>query len=706
MKALITVSALSCLAACAQTVAIGPAVFSGSGLNDAVSGGRYTAAGANAQYVVTISEVGTRDRFKWSKNGGTFSSPISITGSAQAIADGVTIEFKAITGHTLNDSWSIAVSANGSVSGDTFTQRGMGAIGRNVQDKLTETVSPEDFGAKGAPFVDSAACQAAEAYLASINGGILQFQGRTYLCNFLVDSNVWLRGAATGATTIMSAPGSNLDVVQGRHFTSIVNTSWRVPETRGDNFVRITDMTVDGNKANNSSGFGIRIWGHSMYWENVTVQNCAQDGILTQYSDGSGASSFPANPKLGAPEAFFNQIKTISNGGNGWTYNGPNDGSIKSMTNTFDAGWGLQTGASLLQGKINTSGRAVTWVSGSTFSGLHAGDQIYIGTGSQLYTIDSCSSSTACTLTASAGTQTGAASFAVFYLGSLDIGLNWNCYHEGTGCHNFGQAAGIQSLSTVADAYSPVCIQDLNGTARMTNMFVFNCSTSGVTLGGANNILQGELSRNRVALILNGVIGNIIEVNGETNGLAIEDVKELAGNMITGAFDLPASLNDAKSGGVYTGSGLHQYSVQITAGGKPDTFQWQKDGGAWTTSIAITGSAQSLADGVTVTFGTTTGHMAGNTWIILANSVPSATVGAAAIERLFFGLPLSNNKAAARSYVNLLGYGADNLTMTQTPGVFDHLPVYANNAAATAGGLVPGALYRTGGDPDVVSIVH
>jgi len=34
------------------------------------------------------------------------------------------------------------------------------------------------------------------------------------------------------------------------------------------------------------------------------------------------------------------------------------------------------------------------------------------------------------------------------------------------------------------------------------------------------------------------------------------------------------------------------------------------------------------------------------------------------------------------------------------------LPVYANNAAAIAGGLTIGAFYRTGGDPDVVCIVH
>lgn len=34
------------------------------------------------------------------------------------------------------------------------------------------------------------------------------------------------------------------------------------------------------------------------------------------------------------------------------------------------------------------------------------------------------------------------------------------------------------------------------------------------------------------------------------------------------------------------------------------------------------------------------------------------------------------------------------------------LPIYANNAAAIAGGLIAGDLYRTGGDPDLLCVVH
>ena len=46
---------------------------------------------------------------------------------------------------------------------------------------------------------------------------------------------------------------------------------------------------------------------------------------------------------------------------------------------------------------------------------------------------------------------------------------------------------------------------------------------------------------------------------------------------------------------------------------------------------------------------------------------------------------------------------------TTTPTSILHvvgIPVYANNAAAIAGGLTAGALYRTGADPDPVCVVH
>lgn len=43
---------------------------------------------------------------------------------------------------------------------------------------------------------------------------------------------------------------------------------------------------------------------------------------------------------------------------------------------------------------------------------------------------------------------------------------------------------------------------------------------------------------------------------------------------------------------------------------------------------------------------------------------------------------------------------------TSTGMLLTSVPVYADNAAAITGGLVIGALYRTGADPDHLCIVH
>lgn len=43
---------------------------------------------------------------------------------------------------------------------------------------------------------------------------------------------------------------------------------------------------------------------------------------------------------------------------------------------------------------------------------------------------------------------------------------------------------------------------------------------------------------------------------------------------------------------------------------------------------------------------------------------------------------------------------------TPATAVSSSLPIYANNAAAIAGGLVAGDLYRSGADPDILYVVH
>jgi len=78
-----------------------------------------------------------------------------------------------------------------------------------------------------------------------------------------------------------------------------------------------------------------------------------------------------------------------------------------------------------------------------------------------------------------------------------------------------------------------------------------------------------------------------------------------------------SGLNDLTWGTGYSGGGSSAYfEVEIDAAGTPDTFKWRKNGGAYTTGVAITGGAQTLSDSQTVTFGATTGHTLGDKWAI------------------------------------------------------------------------------------------
>jgi hypothetical protein len=94
--------------------------------------------------------------------------------------------------------------------------------------------------------------------------------------------------------------------------------------------------------------------------------------------------------------------------------------------------------------------------------------------------------------------------------------------------------------------------------------------------------------------------------------------------LVTGALD------DLASGGQWSSlsNANSLFVVRISTAGAPDQFEWSQDqpypwSAGFSAPVAITGAAQLLAAGVTVTFAATTGHAAGDTWLIqvVANSL-------------------------------------------------------------------------------------
>ena len=95
---------------------VGPAVFTGVGLNDMTSGGYYL-LGTTKTYRVEIDSLGAVDTFKWSNNNGVnwVQSGVSIIPGGQVlsfgtVADNVYITFAAVNGHSMGDYWSFELN--------------------------------------------------------------------------------------------------------------------------------------------------------------------------------------------------------------------------------------------------------------------------------------------------------------------------------------------------------------------------------------------------------------------------------------------------------------------------------------------------------------------------------------------------------------------------------------------------------------------
>jgi hypothetical protein len=77
-----------------------------------------------------------------------------------------------------------------------------------------------------------------------------------------------------------------------------------------------------------------------------------------------------------------------------------------------------------------------------------------------------------------------------------------------------------------------------------------------------------------------------------------------------------SGLDDATFVGHFTGTASKTFYVKIDGTGTPDTFSWSDDNFATTeaTAVAITGNDQTLADGIKINFGATTGHTLNDVW--------------------------------------------------------------------------------------------
>jgi len=133
--------------------------------------------------------------------------------------------------------------------------------------------------------------------------------------------------------------------------------------------------------------------------------------------------------------------------------------------------------------------------------------------------------------------------------------------------------------------------------------------------------------------------------------------------------------DDCTAGGAETTSQTHTYEVKITKLAAPaDKYQWRVDSGSWSSDTAITGSSQSLTNGITVTFGATTGHDIGDIWSILSipattgNTIVVCSALKSSINEYYTGAIFHNVTTGTKSYVSQYDGSTNSLYLSVSDG--------------------------------------
>jgi len=155
--------------------------------------------------------------------------------------------------------------------------------------------------------------------------------------NYASTTPIWLCGAGISQTQLQLGNSIDKDVI-----------SFDVSGAEGDGWKTVSDLYINGNKANNASGNGViaKTTGagtqYDMILSNLFIYECKDNGIdisngwgdhlhqiITEYNDGIGL-------KIGSSQCYVNQMFSAYNGSHGLEV--PGGGSCYSNINLRDNG--------------------------------------------------------------------------------------------------------------------------------------------------------------------------------------------------------------------------------------------------------------------------------------------------------------------------------------------------------------------------------
>jgi hypothetical protein len=216
-----------------------------------------------------------------------------------------------------------------------ITQANLDKLDQALFDLKATHLNVKDYGALGdAATDDSTAIQAAMDAANTAGGGIVFFPPGTYIINATVTiySKVHIRGVGIEATILKLKNTTNVDILKGQNFATLTGTNG----TGGIYNWSVSDLTIDGNKANNATaGYGLRAYGYGFILSNLRVRNCRNDGI---YSEWSTSADSPGQDGM---DAQIENVKVHDCVGHGVTWAGPHDSQFLHVLSFLNSGRGF-----------------------------------------------------------------------------------------------------------------------------------------------------------------------------------------------------------------------------------------------------------------------------------------------------------------------------------------------------------------------------
>lgn len=225
------------------------------------------------------------------------------------------------------------------------------------------------YGARGdGHHDDTTSIQTAINQAQKVHGTVLIPEGTFMVQGLTIPSYVSIWGVGMGQTVLKLLPGVNRDLVKTVDFDSLTGTN----SIGGVAGVTLSNLTLDGNRDHNGSGWGLRRYGYRWVIENIEIRYMASGGIYTEYG---------VSPKRTTDgdmmEDSWMDVRVHDNAGPGVINHGPHDSRVVNLLIYANKGDGLVV--EYQAGRFNGAGMILTnyhayW---NTGVGLHCKGTVF-----------------------------------------------------------------------------------------------------------------------------------------------------------------------------------------------------------------------------------------------------------------------------------------------------------------------------------------